>query len=140
MEKDEINDSIHLDKNKIQMDIDIESKIKNYNKSLTYNSFNIEKSQVLENIKNKKIQSIERKTSMNLLINSIKNNNISNYNDTIATNEMLNSYNESSTSIHRKYSLEKRIRDFKKKITNDLNIENDDFLINFKKSESNISF
>lgn len=122
------------------MDIDIESKIKNYNKSLTYNSFNIEKSQVLENIKNKKIQSIERKTSMNLLINSIKNNNISNYNDTIATNEMLNSYNESSTSIHRKYSLEKRIRDFKKKITNDLNIENDDFLINFKKSESNISF
>ena len=55
-----------------------------------------------------------------------RNNTINYFNSTNKENEdsinvERNNLMDSPNSLHRKYSLEKRIRDFKKKISNDLN-------------------
>ena len=112
-EKNDINDSLPLDKNKIKEDIDIEAKIKNYNKNVDYNVFKEEKNLNLETIKTRKNKMHERNNSINYFYSSVRHN------------ETLNIENkdlDNTNTLHRKYSLEKRIRDFKKKISNDLNV------------------
>lgn len=121
-----MKESSSLDKEKIKKEIDIDAKIKNYNKNVNYNSFNEGKNLVLETIKNRKSRLHERNNSINYF-------NISTRNDETINNEK--SYLDSPNSLHRKYSLEKRIRDFKKKISKDLD-ENSNF-VNLKRGESN---
>lgn len=111
-EKNELNDSSPLDKEKIKEAVDIDKKLKHYKDNINYNSFKEEKNLVLESVKNRKNKLHERNNSMNYFNPSIRNQ-----------DESLNIENhgsDSPNSLHRKYSLEKRIRDFKKKISDDL--------------------
>lgn len=111
-EKIDLNESLPLDKNKIKEDVDIEAKIKNYNKNVSYNIFKEEKNLVLETIKTRKNKIHERNFSMNHFNSSVRHNETLNVNNTSI---------ENSDKIHRKFSLEKRIRDIKKKIKKELN-------------------
>jgi len=110
-EKKDLNDTIPLDKNKIKQDVDIQAKIKNYNKNVSYNIFKEEKNLVLETINSRKTKIHER------------NNSINYFNESVRHNETLNIENNDLKNVkvdHRKFYLDKRIRDFKKKITNDM--------------------
>jgi len=124
-EKNDLKESYSLDKEQIKKDIDIDAKLKNYNKNVNYNSFNEGKNLVLETIKNRKIRLHERNNSLNNFNISIRND------DTIINDK---SCLDSPNSLHRKYSLEKRIRDFKKKISKDLNDNSN--IHNLKRGES----
>ncbi len=84
----------------------------------------------METIKNRKIRLSKRNNSINYFNNSIKKDD-----DTILEDK---SYLDSPNSFHRKYSLEKRIRHLKKKISKDLN--NDTNILNLKCGESKFIF
>lgn len=127
-EKNDLDDSIPIDKNKIRESIDIDMKLKNYNKNLNYNSFNELKKLEEENQKNNKNKKI--------LKDEEKNNSLNYSNDESVSGDK--GPLDSQSSQHRKYSLEKRIRDFKKKIKNDLNLNMQ--LNNMKPIESKIKF
>lgn len=117
-DENDLNDSVPLDKNKIKEDVDIESKIKNYNKNVSYNIFKEEKNLVLETIKTRKNKMHERNNSFNYFNSSVRHDETLNIEN--------NAFDHTNT-VHRKYSLEKRIRDFKKKISTDFNINNNNF-------------
>jgi len=105
--KGDLEDSFSIDKNKIRESIDIDAKIKNYNKNLNYNSFN--------HLKKLNEQNIEKTKNKYLIKNKEKNNSLINSNDSLDKKPL-----ETQGSQHRKFSLEKRIRDFKNKIKNDM--------------------
>lgn len=120
-DKNDLNESIPLDKNKIKEDVDIEAKIKNYNKNVNYNIFKEEKNLALETVKTRKNKMHERNHSMNFFNSSVRHDETLNIDNNTLDN---------TNTLHRKYSLEKRIRDFKKKITNDL--DHNTNLVNLK--------
>ncbi len=91
--------------------MDIDAKIKNYNRNVSYNVFKEEKNLVLETIKNRKSKMHERNNSINYFSSSVRHD---------ETLNIENNALDNANNLHRKYSLEKRIRDFKKKISNDL--------------------
>ena len=118
-----LNDNENNDNDdKIRLFDDIDSKIKNYNKNLNYNSFNDENNNMPENFTNDLNKFHEKNNSENFSNNFKTDNNIN-----IQVNN--NSY-MSIENKHRKYTLEKRIREFKKKLTNDLNNNPDNFMRN----------